>query len=82
MRRNNVREALQSPQRKKKEVLSFTITVVAVSRREFDSHDLLQVVCHAHSSEWGSKVNLVGLSLWTIRVISHLVTSSDVLHHS
>lgn len=59
-----------------------TITVVAVSRREFDSHNLLQVVGHAHSSEWWSEVNLIGLSLWTIRVIGHLVSSSDVLHHS
>ncbi len=59
-----------------------TITVVTVSRREFDSHNLLQVVCHAHSSEWWSEVNLIGLSLWTIRVVSHLVASSDVLHHS
>lgn len=59
-----------------------TITVVAVSWREFDSHNLLQVVCHAHSSEWWREVNLIGLSFWTIRVISHLVFSSDVLHHS
>lgn len=59
-----------------------TITVVAVSRREFDSHNLLQVMCHAHSSKWWSEVNLIGLSLWTIRVISHLVSPGDVLHHS
>lgn len=59
-----------------------TSTVIAVSRWEFDSHNLLQVVCHAHSSEWWSEINLIGLSLWTIRVISHLVSSSDVLHHS
>lgn len=67
-------------EKKKKRFL--TITVVAVSRREFDSHNLLQVVCHAHSSEWWSEVNLTGLSLRTIGVISHLVSSSDVLHHS
>lgn len=59
-----------------------TITVVAVRRRELDSHDLLQVVRHAHSSEWRGEVDLKGLSLWTIRVIRHLVSSGDVLHHS
>lgn len=62
--------------------LSFTIRVIAVSRREFDSHGFLQVVRHADFSERWSEVNLIGLSLWTIRVISHLVPPSDVLHHS
>lgn len=59
-----------------------TITVVAVSRREFDSHKLLQVLCHAHSSEWWCEVDLLGLTLRTIRVISHFISSGDVLHHS
>lgn len=59
-----------------------TIAVVAVRWRELDSHYLLQVVSHAHSPEWRGEVNLKGLSLWTIRVVRHLVSSSDVLHHS
>lgn len=59
-----------------------TITVVAVSRREFDSHNLLQVVSHAHSLEWWSEVNLIGLSFRTIGVISDLIPSSYVFHHS
>ena len=58
-----------------------TSTVVAVSRREFDSHYFLQVMRHAHSFERWSEVNLIGLSFRTIGVISHLVTPSDVLHH-
>lgn len=59
-----------------------TITVIAVSRREFDSHNLLQVVSQAHSLERWSEVNLIGPSLRTIGVISDLIPSSDVLHHS
>lgn len=59
-----------------------TIAVVAVSRRELHSRDLLQVVCHAQSSERRREVDLMGRSLRTVRVISHLVSSSDVLHHS
>lgn len=82
-RQKGWKHLLKEKKKKRRTLLQIlTITVVAVSRREFDSHNLLQVVCHAHSSEWWSEVNLTGLSLRTIRVISHLVSSSDVLHHS
>lgn len=61
---------------------TLTVAVVAVGGRELHSHDLLQVLCHAHSPEWRREVNLLCRPLWAFRVIRHLVSSSDVLHHS
>lgn len=37
---------------------------------------------HAHSLEWWSEVDLIGLSSRTIGVTSDLIPSSDVPHHS
>lgn len=58
-----------------------TITVITVSWGKFDSHNLLKVMSHAQSPERWGEVNFVGLSFWTIRVISYLISSSNVLHH-
>lgn len=58
-----------------------TVAVVTVSWRKCDSHNLLKVTSHAQSPERWREVNFIGLSLWTIRVIRYLISSSDVLYH-
>lgn len=63
-------------------LLTLTITVVGVRSWKLHSQFLLQVFNHADPSEGRSEVNFMGLSLWTIRMIHHLITSGNVLHHS